>query len=31
MRYYELEDVMLAKGYSLNDVYFTIADFFVES
>nr|DAG52224.1 MAG TPA: hypothetical protein [Microviridae sp.] len=27
MKYFELEDVMLAKGYSMNDVYFTVADF----
>ena len=29
MKYFELEDVMLAKGYSIVDVYFTIADFLI--
>lgn len=29
MKYFEFEDVMLARGYSMSDVYFTIADFFV--
>ncbi len=29
MKYFDLEDVMLAKGYSIVDVYFTVADFLV--
>lgn len=27
MKYFELEDVMLARGYSMVDVYYTIVDF----
>lgn len=27
MKYFEFEDVMLARGYSMVDVYFTISDF----
>lgn len=29
MKYFEFEDVMLARGYSMFDVYSTVADFLV--
>ena len=29
MKYFEFEDVMLARGYSMDDVYFTVADFLI--
>lgn len=29
MKYFEFEDVMLARGYSIADVYFTVADFLI--
>lgn len=29
MKYFDLENVMLARGYSIVDVYFTVADFLI--
>lgn len=29
MDYFELEDVMLARGYSMMDVFFTVGDFLI--